>query len=121
MLLWITKHKVGLGENNMKFGTETITNLIGMIMLYSQKIVQPYPTKTSTTLPLIPNPANNFITIDSNLNSNYNLVSILGKTVGKGTLRQGDNTIDLSNFNKGVYFLNIHSNNNSKTLKIVKD
>ena len=57
----------------------------------------------NTTFEVYPNPANNFITIDSNLNGNYNLVSILGKTVGKGTLRQGDNTIDLSNFNKVLF------------------
>ena len=60
-------------------------------------------------------------TIDSTLEGNYNLVSMLGKTVAKGTLRQGENTIDLSNFNKGIYLLNISSNNTLKLLKIVKE
>ena len=68
-----------------------------------------------------PNPATNFITIESTLDGNYNLVSILGKTIAKGTLRQGGNTIDLSNFNKGIYLLNVSSNSYSKTIKIVKE
>ena len=68
-----------------------------------------------------PNPATNFITIDSTLEGYYNLVSILGKTVTKGTLRQGDNTIDLSNFDKGVYLLNVLSDSYSKTIKIIKE
>ena len=76
---------------------------------------------TNNTFKAYPNPATNFITIDSTLEGNYNLVSMLGKTIAKGTLRQGDNIIDLSNFNKGIYFLNISSNNTAKTLKIVKE
>ncbi len=76
---------------------------------------------TNNTFEVYPNPANNFITIDSTLGGNYNLVSIFGKRVAEGALRQGDNTIDLSNFKTGIYLLNIHSNNNSKTLKIVKE
>ncbi len=72
-------------------------------------------------LTIYPNPATNFITIDSTLEGNYNLVSILGKTVAKGALRQGENTIDLSNFNKGIYLLNVSSDSYSKTIKIVKE
>ena len=77
------------------------------------------PRYRNTTFTVYPNPANNFITIDSTLDGNYNLVSMLGKTVAKGTLRQGDNTIDLSNFKEG-FAANIHSNNNSKTLKMIE-
>ena len=76
---------------------------------------------TNTTFKVYPNPANNFIIIDSTLDGNYNLVSMLGKTITEGALRQGENTVDLSNFKKGVYFLNISSINTSNTLKIVKE
>ena len=76
---------------------------------------------TNTTLKVYPNPANNFITIDSTLEGNYNLVSILGKTVGKGNLNVGENILDISTLDKGIYFVNISSNNTANTLKIVKE
>lgn len=76
---------------------------------------------TNNTFKVYPNPTNNFITIDSTLEGDYNLVSIIGKTIAKGSLKVGDNTLNISTLNKGIYFVNISSNNNSKTIKIVKE
>ena len=46
---------------------------------------------------------------------------MLGKTVLGGCLNDGENTLDISTLDKGIYFLNISSINTAKTLKIVKE
>ncbi|WP_338764206.1 T9SS type A sorting domain-containing protein [Bernardetia sp. ABR2-2B] len=60
----------------------------------------------SYSIELFPNPASDFIEIKSfeiSLNK-YSIVNILGATVKQGYLSE-QNTIDISRFNKGLYFI----------------
>jgi hypothetical protein len=53
---------------------------------------------------------------------NYKLYDILGKEVDNGILFVGNNSINLSSEDDGIYILNIESNNSTKTnLKLIKN
>ena len=71
-----------------------------------------------TDLYLFPNPTKNSVEI-ANLTENvsFELYDILGKMLLKDNLAPTDNKVDLSNFEKGIYLLNI----NNQNFKIIKE
>lgn len=63
-----------------------------------------------------PNPADDFITVPTNLlNSKYSVYDLLGKELNKGMLT--NETIDLVEYSKGIYFLKVEG---YKVLKFIK-
>jgi len=74
-------------------------------------------------LNIYPNPSNGIFNIKSNIDKvNYKLYDILGKEVDNGILFVGNNSINISSENDGIYILNIESNNGTKTnLKLIKN
>ncbi|MGJ8593192.1 MAG: T9SS type A sorting domain-containing protein [Aquaticitalea sp.] len=73
-------------------------------------------------LKLYPNPANDFISIESNnaLITSVEIFNILGKSVySQNGLT--DNTLDISALSNGMYLLKITSDKGSITKKIIKD
>ncbi|MEG1028239.1 MAG: T9SS type A sorting domain-containing protein, partial [Oscillospiraceae bacterium] len=54
-----------------------------------------------------PNPANSILNIDSNAQEGIKItiVDIAGKTLAEQTLKTGNNTINISSFANGVYFI----------------
>jgi hypothetical protein len=73
---------------------------------------------------IYPNPANDIINIDlSSIDgiAGYTISNLLGKTVGEGLLTNGNNRLDISKLEHGVYFINIRSNKSGTMVKnIVK-
>lgn len=70
-----------------------------------------------------PNPSNGIFNIKSDFNNtNYKIYDILGKEVANGILSIGNNSINISRYNDGIYILNIDLNNGTKTnLKLIKN
>jgi hypothetical protein len=73
-----------------------------------------------------PNPTDGLLTIrhDFDLSSSaiITVTDILGKTVLSNSLTQQTQTIDITELNKGIYFLSIISKNgSSKTIKVVRN
>lgn len=66
---------------------------------------------------VFPNPTQNFVTINLQTATNFEVYSALGQRLLIGKLTQNEKQIDFSNFAKGVYYLRLES----ETLKIVKD
>ena len=64
---------------------------------------------------IYPNPANNKITIDANDVLDVKLFDVLGKQITSTKT----NDVDVSNFNDGVYFLQIKTNTTTTTQKII--
>lgn len=64
-----------------------------------------------------PNPVINILTIESNVNSSYQLLDYLGKIIKNGTLINGHNTIELQSLSKGIYYIKI----DSEIKKIIKN
>lgn len=80
---------------------------------------------SSTEIKAYPNPSNGIVTLVSSENvssqvSVYNLEGrkILNKSINLSSNYQ--NTLDLSAFSNGVYFIKVDSYNNSQTIKIIK-
>lgn len=72
---------------------------------------------------IYPNPVSNQLTIALNISEdvNYEVISILGQSLLKGSFNEGGNhTLDMSQQESGVYFIKLTSGNSSFTKKIVK-
>lgn len=77
---------------------------------------------STSNVKIYPNPANDFINIESNVNeiTEVALYDILGKKVLSQN-KLTNNRLDISNLTRGVYFIKINSNGNSITKKIIKE
>lgn len=78
-------------------------------------------TFTTTSIKLYPNPAQDFINIQTPLFSqqqsqNYQVYDMLGHLITKGTLPNNEVTISTQKFPKGVYFIKIQE----QTLRFIK-
>ena len=69
-----------------------------------------------------PNPSQDKTTISGSLSpqSRYKIVTLDGKVMSEGSLPYDSNTIDISNFGRGVYLICIEDNKNKTIKKIVK-
>jgi len=73
---------------------------------------------------IYPNPSNGLFTIKSNFEGSvtYEITDILGKQIYKtDKLIKGENTIDASSFNKGVYLIKFEYNNGRYVQKLIID
>lgn len=70
-----------------------------------------------------PNPTNNMVTIqnkDNAIISKVVLVDILGKNIKTSTYNSSEVSMDISNLNSGIYFIEIYSNEVKTVKKIIK-
>ena len=75
------------------------------------------PETHTTNLRIFPNPSKGFVTIDGlNSKSKITVSNLFGETV---KYVENTNTIDLSNFANGIYFVKIDSDNHIITKKII--
>lgn len=65
---------------------------------------------------LYPNPAENYITLESLKQAEVKIYSINGQLISQESINEGNNIIDLSDFNPGMYFFEI----NGTMVKVVK-
>lgn len=75
-------------------------------------------------LKIYPNPVSSTLTIETPFIDNYQLqvVNQLGQQVLKQSQNTSSTSIDVSNFSKGLYFLNIHSETGKiATIKFIKN
>ena len=74
---------------------------------------------TSSTFKILSNPVkeNIFISIDEKVN--FLLSNINGEVLKRGELIAGNNTINVSKYAKGVYFLRVHNSQKTITRKII--
>jgi hypothetical protein len=72
---------------------------------------------------IYPNPTNGIINIKFNFQEicNYQLYNIYGRTIKIGNIENEKQTIDISNFAKGIYVLKIEVGNVIKYEKIIKE
>lgn len=74
------------------------------------------------TVSVYPNPSGNLVTIQTEENLiGYEIFSITGQSVQKGSLKQGETTISIVNLSAGTYIVNFSTTDgNSITHKIIK-
>ena len=69
---------------------------------------------------IYPNPSTGIYTIDLNEDAQVEVYDMLGKVVYKREAQEGKSTIDISNYQAGIYLLHVKSENGSVTKKIIK-
>ncbi len=75
-----------------------------------------------TSITIYPNPSTGIFNIVSQQNASVEIYDLLGKLVYNQSLVSGTNSIDISNFNAGVYLLKAtDANGNSETHKLIKN
>ena len=74
---------------------------------------------TSSSVSLYPNPNNGIFTIEGNGNYNVTIRNMLGQTIYTGMMNTSTMSFDLSNVNKGVYFVNISNDSFETTEKVI--
>ena len=79
-------------------------------------------TFEANSFKIYPNPVRDNVTIDcdnlSNLtNQPYNIIDTLGKVILKGKLNEGNNSINVEQLSKGIYYLKVSDKNASKFIK----
>ena len=68
-----------------------------------------------------PNPVKDQFYIDNiQEESDYKLLNISGALVESGSFIKGANSISMSNLESGIYFLQLQSKSNFRTIRIVK-
>ena len=65
---------------------------------------------------MYPNPAKDNVTIESAKDAVVKIYSVNGQMLSQQNINEGINTIDLSNFNAGMYFISV----DETMVKIVK-
>ena len=80
------------------------------------------PVTGDRSLKIYPNPTNNLLSIETEYSDHYSIDIILlnGQEVFKGEMEGNFYQIDLSSFQKGVYFITLRSRNIVSTRKIIK-
>jgi len=68
---------------------------------------------------LYPNPTTNNVNVNMQTPATYTITDINGKELQKGNLMQGDNTLDISEFPSGVYFVKMQTESGSAVRKMV--
>ena len=75
-------------------------------------------TFDTSSLELYPNPVLSVLNIDNNLtNQPYTITDALGKVVLKGKLNEGNNSINVEQLSKGIYYLKVSDKTASKFIK----
>jgi hypothetical protein len=72
-------------------------------------------------LSIYPNPSKGIFNISIQEDANVTVNDILGKVIYTNKVKAGNNTIDISNYQSGMYLLNITNENGSATKKLMKE
>jgi hypothetical protein len=101
----------------------------GIYQWWSKDATASYDTTCGTTnindsslannFKIFPNPVIDTLNIQSMQNSTYILYDINGRLILKGYFQIGNNTMDLSSFDSGIYFLRVLSLHKSFTRKLI--
>ncbi|MBK7666584.1 MAG: T9SS type A sorting domain-containing protein [Sphingobacteriaceae bacterium] len=101
--------------------TGTNANNCSNLMLITQNVsacTDINETSLARAITVYPNPANGYVTIAV---KNYagklkiNITNVLGQSIySADELMEGDNRIDISEFNEGTYFINVYSDERAK-------
>jgi hypothetical protein len=66
-----------------------------------------------------PNPASDYLILEAQQSGTYQLISSHGQIIHAGYISQGEDRIDLSGFERGIYFLRFQSTHGLTTNKIM--
>lgn len=79
--------------------------------------------ENNLSLSIYPNPisGNDKINIHLDINADLQIIDVLGKTIISVNLNQGDNSINVSQLNAGIYYFEIKNENGKTSKKVIKN
>lgn len=101
---------VGVTEKN---------EMMGAVLEYFSAILNTDITQIQDEIFLYPNPANNYIHINIDRNTEYRIENIVGKTVQQGTV--SSEKIDISNLSTGYYTFIVVRQGQGKSARFIKE
>jgi hypothetical protein len=129
---WLSTSSTGNGNGLLSIlvsANSTTSSRTGIININGATITITQPSDPTgindlaeATFGVSPNPATNLLTVKrakSTNNEVYNLIDITGKTVLTGLLSGTSTEIEISELNKGMYFLSIQGSY-QKAVKVIK-
>ncbi|GAA4759149.1 MULTISPECIES: T9SS type A sorting domain-containing protein [Flavobacterium] len=110
-----------MNRSNWSCGSSGVTNSVANTITILPLAVSEF--ETISNLKLYPNPMANSLNIDfQNLtNASVTIYDVNGRLLRANNLTELSNTIPTSDFQKGIYFFKIQSNEGSVTKRIVKE
>ena len=73
------------------------------------------------SIKLYPNPVQNILNIDSEFDGGYQMYDLNGRYVGKGNILLGENEVDTSLLQSGLYFIKIGNDKGAVIKKVIKN
>ncbi|ARN78716.1 lysyl endopeptidase precursor [Nonlabens spongiae] len=70
---------------------------------------------------LFPNPTSGIINLETDRNAKYSVLTLSGKMIKSSEVVAGSNTINLSQYASGIYFIKVTAENATTVLKVVKE
>ncbi len=126
----ITYHMAGLAGNpNMSpsFGRTYQDTILGYVtprMINSMNIVSNEEFALNASMDLYPNPATKSLILtvsDATLNlQSYQIIDATARVVKTGSLKSGDNELNVESLKSGVYFIKVQSNAGEAVQRFVK-
>ena len=97
-----------------------VGNKAGTIKLYEDMPGAGFSTlDNSAEIKLYPNPTSNTVTINADDSYNVTIMDLSGKEVFNGKMNSNTMTIDMSQYNAGIYLVKLSNENVVKTTKLV--
>lgn len=92
------------------------------IQIFANVLLSSSTFEDNTQFKIYPNPSNGIYTIESDTNSSIEVYDLIGKQILKQVGTVGSSTLNLSDFNSGIYLVKVtNENNQTKTIKLVKE
>ena len=130
----MSRNGVVVADNvrEMSFAEEVnveMTNTYSVVAVYPDGVSYPEniiveinlaleDVEASSSFMVYPNPAQNFLNISGNGAFEYSLINSLGQVVVSG-VANGNEQLNLSNMNSGLYFVKVVSNGNAEIHKVI--
>ena len=75
----------------------------------------------SAAIRIMPNPANEQVTIESNGEVLWKITDIAGRIVLQGTVQAGSQSVNVSTLSSGIYMVRLQTGESEKTVKLIKN
>jgi hypothetical protein len=96
---------------------------VDYVRVYQQTALENNNVDKSTNLVLFPNPASDEITLKSSgnlLGATISIHSLLGQELETFTLNTEETTLNISNYQSGIYILKVNSQEGIQSYKFIK-
>lgn len=90
--------------------------------IFGNAVLSSTTFEDNTKIKIYPNPSNGIYTIESDTNTRIEVYDLIGKQIQTQVCTVGSSTLNLSDFNSGIYLAKVtNENNQTKTIKLVKE